>query len=173
MKTLWLVLGLVLAVLAAPGVALAQEASQTPSDGSDEPLVAPDVPPGDDVIEHLALHAPAPVEGMLMDMDTSIRWTHRIEWYRAELQLQHRMRVTLLDAERRSHAVELQLTTDSMQREIDGLRQDIRTQAATAAQQLAQARDRPFYDSFGFGFIMGVVVTGLLVGLTAIIIVVH
>jgi len=157
---LWAVLGLVLAVWTTPGLARAQE-------DAEEPLVAPDVPPGDDVIEHLALRAPAPVEGMLLDMDTSIRWTHRIEWYRQELQLQYRLRASLLDAERRSHATELSLTTTSMQREIDGLRQDLRDQAATAAQQLAQAREHPWYDTFVFGFVMGVLAVGLVVGVTA------
>lgn len=160
MRASWTALGLVLALWTLPEAVRAQ-------DDAEEPVVAPDVPPGDDVIEHLALRAPAPFEGMLLDMDTSIRWTHRIEWYRAELLVQHRTRISLLAAERHSHEVELTLTRESYEREITGLRTDLREQAAAAAQALAQAREHPWYDTFSFGLTIGVLASALLVGVTA------
>ena len=148
-----------LVVLALPGAVQAQ-------DEATDALVAPDVPPGEDRIEHLALRAPAPFEGMLLDMDTSIRWTHRMEWYRAELELQVRTRVSLLTAERRSHETELTLTRESYEREIDGLRTDIRAQATRYEEELTRLRaPEPFWESWGFAFGMGVLVTGIIVGL--------
>jgi hypothetical protein len=126
--------------------------------------VAPNVPPGDDRIEHLTLRAPAPYEGMLLDLDTSIRWTHRLEWYRAELELQVRTRVSLLDAERRSHETELTLVRESYDREVEGLRADIREQATRYEEELARLRaPEPFWESWGFAFGVGVLVTGIVV----------
>lgn len=156
LAALWLVLGL----LSSPEVVLAQ----------DEPVeapVPPDEPPGDDRIQPLSARQAAPFDGQLLDTDTAIRWTHRLEWYYDELHLAYRLRATLLAAERRSHEIELRLTTESMQREIEGLRQDLRDQAATAAQALAQAREHPWYDTFVFGFVVGVLAVGLVMGVTA------
>lgn len=156
--TRWAVLATLLAVLGAPGALQAQE---TPV-AVPEP---PDVPPGEDRIESLALRAPAPFAGMLLDTDTAIRWTHRLEWYRAELQLQLRTAASILAAERSSHETELTLTSDSYTREIEGLMRDIREQAQRYEEELARLRaPQPFWESWGFAFGMGVLVTGIVVG---------
>lgn len=138
-------------LLAAPGAA--QEVPQPP-----------DIPPGEDRIESLALRAPAPFAGMLLDTDTAIRWTHRLEWYRAELQLQLRTSASLLAAERSSHETQLRLVAESFGREIEGLRNDLREQAARYEAELARLRaPEPFWESWGFAFGMGVLVTGVVV----------
>jgi hypothetical protein len=153
----WTALAALMAVLASPGSLAAQDAP-TP----------PDVPPGEDRIESLTLRAPAPFAGMLLDTDTAIRWTHRLEWYRAELQLQLRTSSSILEAERRSHGTELTLTRESFEREITGLREDLRTQATRYEEELARLRaPEPFWESWGFAFGMGVVLVGAIVGVTA------
>lgn len=121
----------------------------------------PDIPPGDDVITALAQGDRAPHAGMLLDTDTAIRWTHRLSWYQNELRLTLRSSEAVLAAVRSSHETELRLARESYEREITGLRGDLRTQA----QQLTH--EQPWYDTFGFGFAVGVVTSGILVGLTA------
>jgi hypothetical protein len=151
-----------LAVLGAPAAVLGQESAPEAAEAVPEP---PDLPPGEDRIEHLTLRAPAPFEGMLLDMDTSLRWTFALEWYRHELGLTirtHRRELAALDA---SHERELTIVRESYEREIEGLRGDLRDQATTFAQ--AQAHEHPWYDTFVFGSIVGVVLSGVLVGLTA------
>lgn len=157
MKLLSVVL-LLGAFLAAPDAARAQEeAVEAP-----EP---PDVPPGDDVITALSEGSRAPHSGMLLDTDTAIRWTNRLSWFRNELRLTLQTHARVLVAIERSHARELRLVEESYAREIEGLRSDLRAQAQTFAQ--AQTREHPWFDTFAFGAVVGVVLSGVIVGLTA------
>lgn len=158
-------LAALLALLTALGPPTAVRAQETAPEAAVEVPEPPDVPPGEDVIEHLTLRQPAPFEGMLLDLDTSTRWTLALEWYRHELGLTlrtHRRELAVLEG---SHERELTLVRESYAREIDGLRGDLRAQAETFAQ--AQANSDPWYDTFVFGFIIGIVCSGVLVGLTA------
>lgn len=123
----------------------------------------PDIPPGEDRIEALDPNERAPYQGMLLDIDTALRWTNRLRWYREELRLQvERFDASML-AVRQSCDAELEVVRQSMGREIEGLRGDIREQA----QMFERSRRRPFYDTFGFGLVLGVVLVGVVVGLAA------
>jgi ElaB/YqjD/DUF883 family membrane-anchored ribosome-binding protein len=102
---------------------------------------------------------------MLLDTDTAIRWTNRLSWFRNELRLVMRTDAEILAAVRRSHETELRLVRESYEREIEGLRGDLRHQAETFAQ--AQAREHPWFDTFAFGAVVGIVLAGVIVGLTA------
>lgn len=153
---------LVLGALFAPEVARAQEEAVGGAVEAPEP---PDIPPGDDVITPLSRGTAAPHSGMLLDTDTAIRWTNRLTWFRNELSLTLRTHHRELVALDRSHARELRLIEESYAREIEGLREDLRAQAQTFAQ--AQAREHPWFDTFAFGAVVGVVLAGALVGLTA------
>lgn len=123
----------------------------------------PPFPPGEDVITALEANERAPHAGMLLDTNTAIRWTNRLAWFQNELRLVTRSDSDILAAVRRSHQTELDIASSSYTREIDGLRQDLREQA----QAFARSQDQPFFDTFTFGLIVGVVVSAVLVGLVA------
>jgi hypothetical protein len=155
--------GFLVALLALGGLLAAPEAVQA-QDAASEGVVVPSppvMPPGEDVITELAPGDRAPHEGMLLDTDTAIRWTFRLEWYRNELGLTlraHRRELAAIEgsAERR-----LRLQEESYLREIEGLRGDLRAQAAA----FATAQGQPWYDTFLFGSIVGVVFTVVLAAL--------
>ncbi len=151
---------LLVAVLLTP-VAHGQEKKEDPV----APELPPDIPPGEDVIEPLHRGEAAPFEGLLMDLDTSMRWANRLRWYRENTKLQLKLRDDTVAAVRASHQRELTLVTESYTREIEGCRGDLRQQAAT----FAAASDTPFYKTFSFGLVLGVILSGGLVGLTAAI----
>jgi hypothetical protein len=152
----------VVALLGAPEAVRAQDEAAEPAV---EPREPPDLPPGDDVITAVAEGSRAPHSGMLLDTDTAIRWTNRLSWFRNELRLVMRTDAEILAAVRRSHETELRLVRESYEREIEGLRGDLRHQAETFAQ--AQAREHPWFDTFAFGAVVGIVLAGVIVGLTA------
>lgn len=105
---------------------------------------------------------PAPYEGVLLDITTSTQWTLRLNWYQLQLQ---RDTALLRDIMAAQHATQLQLRLDhklSYEREIKGLREDLKQQA----KEFARAQKVPFYKTWGFGAvcgtIFGVAVAGLL-----------
>lgn len=127
----------------------------------------PDIPPGEDRIEALSSGERAPFTGMLLETDTAIRWTNRLRWWRETFQLRLREQGEILDAVRSSHATEVSVLRGSYEREIEGLRQDLRSTMALYERQLARYRNPPFYETWGFAFGMGVVIVGVIVGVTA------
>lgn len=137
--------------------AAAQEAVPTP----------PSIPPGDDVIVVTHVGDRATTAGMLLDTDTAIRWTNRLTWWREtfRLHLEHDAEVTL--ALQHSHELELSIVRESYEREIEGLRTDLRDAVTRYEAELAARRNPPFYETWGFAFGMGVLVTGVIVGLVA------
>lgn len=128
---------------------------------------APSIPPGEDRIEHLRLSAPAPYEGMILDMDTSIRWTNRLRWYQYQLQLQVDQQSVMLNQSEESCQRRLHLIEESYSREVTGLRSDLRDQAHRYEAALAAARHQEWYESWGFAFVLGAVLAGALLGLGA------
>lgn len=149
------------ALLGAPDAVRAQEEATGGIVVAPEP---PDLPPGDDIITAVVEGTRAPHGGMLLDTDTAIRWTNRLSWFRNELRLTLDRHARELAAIERSHARELRLIEESYTREVDGLRGDLRTQAQTFAQSV---REHPWFDTFAFGSVVGVVLAGIIVGLTA------
>lgn len=152
MKLLALVLALAVG-LAPLTRAHAQDAADTP----------PDLPPGDDTIEAVSQGEAAPFQGMLLNTDTAIRWTNRLLWYRQALRLRSEHFDDAVVMIQGSHARELGLIEGSYGREIEGLRQDLRDQAAA----FAQSQDPAFYETWGFALALGVVLAGTLVGFSA------
>jgi len=127
----------------------------------------PDIPPGEDRIEYHQEGDPAQYEGMLLDLDTSIRWTNKLRWYQFRLTLIDSEMQERLDATNRSWERRLSLVEESYTREIEGLRTDVRAQATTFAEELAEAQDTPWYETWTFGFITGTVISVVVVGITA------
>ncbi len=113
---------------------------------------------GDDRIEHLPAGAKAPYEGVLLDLATAARWTLRIDWGAKQLQLDsdllRSVMVQEIDARERLMLVQKQ----SYEREIKGLRADLRSQAKTFE---ASKQKTPFYRTGAFGFAMGALLAGL------------
>jgi hypothetical protein len=148
---------LLLVVVLLPRVAAAQDIP-----------VPPDIPPGEDVTVGLELGRPAPFRGVLIDVDTSIRQIHRLEWYEFRLRLEIESGLALRTALEESYRRELEGVRSSYEREIEGLRADLREQAATMA---AALQPDPFWETPGFGFIMGVLLSAVLVGVAALLMV--
>jgi hypothetical protein len=134
-----------------------------------------DVPAGEDRIVVAREGVAAPFTGQLFDQATALRWGNRIVRYRmrihlleeelsttrAEYEASMAARLHLVDE---SYARQLQLQQESFEREISGLRDDLREQATRYENELARYRNQPFWESWGFAFGMGVLVTGIVVG---------
>jgi hypothetical protein len=162
----------VLGVLAAPTAAQGQDGAAA---GAPVPDGDVDVPSGEDRIVVAREGQPAAFTGQLFDQATALRWGNRI--------VRYRMRIHLLEAELTatradydasitarlrlvddSYTNQLQVQRESFEREITGLRTDLHDQAARYEGELARYRNQPFWESWGFAFGMGVLVTGVIVG---------
>ncbi len=127
-----------------------------------EVVVPPDVPPGADIIEPVTRSARAPFDGQLLSTDTAIRWTNRLRWYRETMTrfvAQHDEIITALND---SNARAMSVVSNSLGREIQGLRTDLRTQA-----RLLQPDPVPFYKTWGFAFALGCGLATVIVGFVA------
>lgn len=140
----------------------------TPTAAQDTPT-PPQIPPGQDRIEHIEEGARAPYEGMLLDIDTAIRWTNQLRWWPRTFQLHLDQQEEVLQAERSSFQLRLDILDESRVREIEGLRQDLRDQAETYATRIARLEDPPFWETGWFGFICGAVLVGAAVAVGAVI----
>jgi hypothetical protein len=126
-----------------------------------------DVPPGEDVIVIATRGIVAPFSGQLFDPATATRWGNRIVRYRMQIRLLTDELRTCHEEHEASTDTQLRIVEESYQREVDGLRTDLREQAARYEGELARHRSPPFYETWSFGFAMGVVVTGVVAGLIA------
>lgn len=113
---------------------------------------------GDDRITHVAKGSAAPYEGVLLDLDTAARWTMRIDWGQKQLRLDADILRAVMVQELAAKDKLLQLSQKSYEREIEGLRGDLRDQAKTFAKS---QQPTPFYKTGAFGLAMGVVLSGL------------
>lgn len=123
--------------------------------------VPPRIPPGEDRTVVVSSGDRAPFTGVLLDTDTSIRHLHRLEWYEFRLELERTSHEAALVALRESYARERTALDASFGREIEGLRLDLREQAAAAVEASAPPE---FWETSPFGFIMGVVLSAVLAG---------
>jgi hypothetical protein len=140
-------------VLLIPLCAAAQEVPSPPA-----------IPPGEDVITTLFIGGRAPHNGMLLDTDTAIRWTNRLTWWPEAFRLHLAEDVEVAAARDASHQNELRIVQQSLEREIDGLRTNLREAVRRYEGELARFRDPPFYETWAFAFGLGVLVTGIVVG---------
>lgn len=133
-------------------------------DGAPVPEGDVDVPAGQDVIVVAREGVAAPFTGQLFDQATALRWGNRIVRYRMRIHLLEEELVATRTAYDASIAQRLDLQAQSYGREIDGLRTDLREQAARYEGELAQYRNQPFWESWGFAFGMGALVVAVVVG---------
>lgn len=139
-----------------PSPASAQEGAPVPEGDVD-------VPPGEDRIVVAREGTPAPFTGQLFDQPTALRWGNRIVRYRMRIRLLEQELTVTRDAYEASITERLRLQSESYGREIEGLRTDLRDQAARYESELAQHRNPPFYETWGFAFGMGVLLTAVVV----------
>lgn len=151
---------LALLLWACPAVVAAQEGAPAPEGDVD-------VPPGENVIIVLQEGARAPFSGQLFDPATATRFGNRITRYRMQIRLLTEELRTCHEERSASTDVQLRIVEESYAREIEGLRTDIREQAARYEGELANFRNPPFYETWGFAFGMGVLATGVVVGVLA------
>jgi hypothetical protein len=110
---------------------------------------------GEDEIEYVVQGAPAPFEGMVLDLTTATRWTLRADWQQKQLELNADTLRAVMRRELEAKDEHLALVEASYKREIKGLREDLREQAKL----FAKAQKPPFYRTAAFGFAMGILVS--------------
>ncbi len=146
----------VITILSFCGTAYAQEGAPVPAGDVD-------VPPGENVIVVLQEGARAPFTGQLFDQATALRWGNRTVRYRMRIHLlEEELQVCHTEREASTER-QLQIVEASYTREIEGLRTDLRDQAARYEAELARFRDPPFYETWGFAFGMGALATAVVV----------
>lgn len=146
----------VLLVLCFAQIAFAQEVPSPPA-----------IPPGEDRIEHLPNGSRAPFEGMLLDLDTAIRWTNALRWWPETYRLRMEHLEAVADLRAESHERQLQILRDGHARELEVLT----TRLVALSNELEQLRDPPFRKTRAFGFLAGALVCVLaLAGGAAILI---
>jgi hypothetical protein len=96
---------------------------------------------------------------VLLDVDTSIRHIHRLEWYEMRLRMEHDTAEAARTAIVESYSRELAAVRTSYDREIAGLRDDLREQAEAFSAAMSPP---PFWETGTFGFAMGVLVSMVL-----------
>lgn len=109
--------------------------------------------PPDAKLVPLDAGARAPYEGVLLDTATSARWVARLVWYKKQLKID----ANSLRGAMQKQAIYYQKLdaahAASCGREILGLRTDLREQAAS----FERAKKVPFYKTWTFGMITGLV----------------
>jgi len=152
-----------LLVVLVPQGAVAQDVLQRRIVTLREVPTVPAIPPGSDEIAPLARGDRAPFDGMLLSIDTAIRWTNALRWWPETFRLRVTEMGELMTVLEANHQIQMRIVEESYQREILGLRGNLRQ----TADRLARALSRPFYDTMAFGMVVGAVVVLLLGGLSA------
>lgn len=127
-----------------------------------------DYPPGEDNIVPLALGEPAPFDGQLFSTDTAIRWGFRVQRLRLQLEqdvarereicaAQDDLSETKARLEQENHTFQLQTLRGQLERE--------HQVSAELWTRLVESSDIPWYKSWTFGLIVGVVTAGTIAGL--------
>jgi len=134
---------------------------------------AEDYPPGDDQIVPLGLGDRAPFEGQLFSTDTAIRWGFRLQTLRLQLETDVAREREICAAQNDLLTTKMQLAADNQLFQLTTLREQLVAQQQQVVElnaQLAEAKDTPWYATWTFGLAVGIVVSGVLVGLTGYLI---
>lgn len=143
---------LVLTLLLLPATAMA------------DPAVV-DIPPGEDTIITLRKDTPAPWTGQLYSNETSLRWANWLQQYRFQLKQSELYGQEKLKASEALCLRKLEVTAAGHAEAVKLYRDRVAAQQATIATLQSEVADPPFYRTVWFGFVTGVVVTGLAVGI--------
>ena len=123
------------------------------------------IPPGDDRIVPLRKGGPAPFDGQLFDNNTALRWGNWLLQYKFRLKadVDYQKKLGEADVElwkKKYDLVENKYVTvtGDYQKQVFDLRSDV-------AKYKDEALNPPWYRTPTFGFILGVVATGAVIGL--------
>lgn len=147
--------------MATAPMAAAQDAVRDRVQALQDVPEVPAIPEGPDRIESLPEGQRAPYTGMLLDTDTAIRWTNALRWWPEAFRLRVQLLGAIHEETVASYERRLTLVEESYTREIEGLRQDVRD----VSQRLADAMTREWYETVGFGVVVGVVISAVIVAL--------
>jgi hypothetical protein len=125
----------------------------------------PAIPPGEDQIEHVVTNARAPYDGMLLSIDTAIRWTNALRWWPETFRLRVQHLEHTMELRQQSWDRQQVIVAEGHQRELELLL--ARVSALSA--EVAVLRDPPFRKTRAFGFLSGALtfVVAAVVGLVA------
>lgn len=130
---------------------------------------AQDYPPGDDQIVPLAIRQPAPFDGQLFSTDTAIRWGFRLQTLRLQLETDVAREREICAAQNDLLETKMQLAADNQLFQLTTLREQLTAEHQMVLDlntQLAEANDTPWYRTWTFGLAVGIVLSGVLVGLS-------
>ncbi len=133
-----------------------------PATATADPVV--DIPPGEDTIVTLRKDVPAPWTGQLYSNETSLRWANWLQQYRFQLKQSELYGQEKLKASEALCLRKSEVTAAGHAEAIKLYRDRVVAQQASIATLQAEVADPPFYRTVWFGFVTGVVVTGLAVG---------
>lgn len=133
-----------------------------PATATADPVV--DIPPGEDTIVTLRKDVPAPWTGQLYSNETSLRWANWLQQYRFQLKQSELYGQEKLKASEALCLRKSEVTAAGHAEAIKLYRDRVVAQQASIATLQAEVADPPFYRTVWFGFVTGVVVTGIAVG---------
>jgi len=125
------------------------------------------IPPGDDVIISIQKGEPAPYDGQLFSVDTSIRWSFWLQQYKLRLKedVEKERRDCKIKLDYKDKELTLRVT---MHKEIErDLTERLKRSEKGRLEAEDAARNPSFWRSFEFGLITGVVISSVVAVLTA------
>lgn len=134
-----------------------------------EPKIV-DIPPGDDVIVPVKKGDISPITGQVFSNESSLRWANWLQQYRFQLKQSELYGQEKLKASESLCLRKSEVTAAGHAEAIKLYRDRVVAQQASIATLQAEVTDPPFYRTVWFGFVTGVVVTGLAVGIGGAII---
>lgn len=132
-----------------------------------------DYPPGEDQIVPLSPGDRVPFEGQLFSTDTAIRWGFRLQTLRLRLETDVAREREICAAQNDLLTTKMELAAENQQFQLTTLRDQLAAEHQTVldlTSQLAEAGETPWYQTWTFGLVVGIVVSGVLVGLTGYLI---
>jgi hypothetical protein len=119
-----------------------------------------DIPPGEDVIVAVKKGAPAPFDGQIFDINTSLRWANWLVQYREHQEIEAARTKSLCNTELAYY----QELADVEIMRLDGLNQDLMGRLKKSEQARLQLKyeldNPPWYESNLFFFALGAVTVG-------------
>lgn len=141
-------------------------AQETPSSESryEKPLPVETIPPGDDKITVMQKGHPAPYDGQLFDIDTAIRWAFWLQQYKYRLRADALKYQQLCEVETGFRDQKLVIEKERNKTIDTDLRDRLlRSEKARLAAE-EEARNPPWYSTWTFGLVTGVVATAVIFG---------
>ena len=143
---------MVLLFVLIPGKALADEAVK-------------DIPAGEDKIVGVKEGEKAPFTGQLFDPPTALRWANWLQQYKLRLAIEREMQQKVCSAEIELANRRVTIEQEKNKSVTEDLKKTVGVRDARIVDLEKAADNPPFFKTFWFGAVVGVVATGTLFGL--------